>query len=171
MSKLIILRGNSASGKTTIAQALVSFTRPRPIVHVAQDVVRREMLREGGENPSDSIGLIDLIVRYALQRDYDVIVEGIMAARSHREMLTALYDDYEPDVYYMQIPLAETIRRHEQRCQQPTTKPTLRNVIVEDLTKWYLPADALGLPGEQIIDESMMLNEVLGVITDGLRLP
>jgi len=42
--KLIILRGNSGSGKTTIANALHQCLKEQSLL-ISQDVVRREMLR------------------------------------------------------------------------------------------------------------------------------
>lgn len=42
--KLIILRGNSGSGKTMIAKALHQFLKEQSLL-ISQDVVRREMLR------------------------------------------------------------------------------------------------------------------------------
>lgn len=42
--KLIILRGNSGSGKTTIANALHQRLKEQSLL-ISQDVVRREMLR------------------------------------------------------------------------------------------------------------------------------
>ena len=42
--KLIILRGNSGSGKTTIAKALHQCLKEQSLL-ISQDVVRRERLR------------------------------------------------------------------------------------------------------------------------------
>ena len=47
MSKLIILRGNSGSGKTTIAKE-IQKNFGRNTMLISQDVIRRDMLREIG---------------------------------------------------------------------------------------------------------------------------
>ena len=51
MSKIIILRGNSASGKTTIAKALQK-ERGHGTMLISQDVIRQEMMyvKEGPHN-------------------------------------------------------------------------------------------------------------------------
>ena len=50
MAKLIVLRGNSGSGKTTIAKELQKCLG-RNTMLISQDVVRRDMLRvKDGEN-------------------------------------------------------------------------------------------------------------------------
>ena len=43
MSKLIILRGNSGSGKTTIAKELQKLFGKNTML-ISQDIIRREML-------------------------------------------------------------------------------------------------------------------------------
>jgi adenylate kinase family enzyme len=60
MVKLIILRGNSGSGKTTIGKALQrKFGRDTMLI--SQDVVRREMLFvKDGPNPEASQLLLEL---------------------------------------------------------------------------------------------------------------
>ncbi len=45
MGKLIILRGNSGSGKTTIAKEL-QWKFGRNTMLISQDVIRRDMLRK-----------------------------------------------------------------------------------------------------------------------------
>ena len=52
MPKLIILRGNSGSGKTTVAQKLQHIIG-RNTMLIPQDYVRREMLyaRDGEDTP------------------------------------------------------------------------------------------------------------------------
>lgn len=52
-SKLIIVRGNSGSGKTSTAKLLQQTLGPRTML-VSQDVVRREMLRvkDTADNPA-----------------------------------------------------------------------------------------------------------------------
>lgn len=51
MPKLIIIRGNSGSGKTTVAKALQRKFGPNTLL-LSQDVVRRNMLmaRDGADN-------------------------------------------------------------------------------------------------------------------------
>ena len=50
MTKLIILRGNSGSGKTTIAKELQKLFGKNTML-ISQDVIRREMLNvDDGEN-------------------------------------------------------------------------------------------------------------------------
>ncbi len=111
-TKLVILRGNSGSGKTTIALRLRALVPDLAIV--SQDVVRREILgtRDVADNPS--IGLIDLVARYALDRGRHVVVEGILNAPRYGAMLRSLVADHRgvSRAYVMDVPFEETLRRH-----------------------------------------------------------
>ncbi|WP_442941161.1 AAA family ATPase [Nocardia sp. NBC_00403] len=50
MSTLIVIRGNSASGKSTVARALQCRFGRGTCVLVSQDTIRREMLRGNEQN-------------------------------------------------------------------------------------------------------------------------
>jgi len=111
-TRLVILRGNSGSGKTTIARRLRAQVPDLAIV--SQDVIRREILgtRDVADNPS--IGLIDLVARYALDRGRHVVVEGILNAPRYGAMLRSLVADHQgvSRAYVMDVPFEETLRRH-----------------------------------------------------------
>ena len=116
MTKLIILRGNSGSGKTTIARLLQQELGMGTLL-VSQDVVRREMLRVKDTAHNLSIDLIKKIAMYGKDRCSYVIVEGILATSRYRSMLLDLIDYFDGKawVYYFDLPFAETLLRHQKR--------------------------------------------------------
>lgn len=116
MTKLIILRGNSGSGKTTIARLLQQEFGKETLL-VSQDVVRREMLRVKDTAHNLSIDLIKKIAMYGKDRCSYVIVEGILATSRYRSMLLDLIDYFDGKawVYYFDLPFAETLLRHQKR--------------------------------------------------------
>lgn len=74
-TRLIVLRGNSASGKSSVAAGLRdSFGRGLAVV--GQDNLRRTVLRERDRPGAANIGLIDLTARYALDA-------GLCGGRGH----------------------------------------------------------------------------------------
>lgn len=143
-TRLVVLRGNSASGKSTVAQ-LVRERLGRGVAWVEQDYLRRTVLREHDRPGLPNVGLIDLTARYALDAGYHVIVEGILAAQRYGEMLRRLTDDHQGRTkhYYFDVPLEETQRRHQ-------TKP-LMSVGPEQLREWYHHRDLLDFVSESII--------------------
>ena len=108
-TKLIVLRGNSASGKSTVAAGIRS-RHGRGIAIAGQDHLRRIVLRERDVPGGVNIGLIDTVARYALDRGYHVIVEGILYAARYSDMLTALRADHRGEswFYYLDVSFEET---------------------------------------------------------------
>lgn len=64
-TRLILLRGNSASGKSSLARA-IRAARPRGIAIVGQDQLRRDILHVNEEPGTLAVGYLDLSARYAL---------------------------------------------------------------------------------------------------------
>lgn len=160
-TRLVVLRGNSASGKSTTAQELRRWIG-RGVAWIEQDYLRRILLREHARAGLPNIGLIDQTARYALGHGYHVVLEGGFYSPHYGAMLRQLIDDHAglTGVYYFQVPFDETLRRH-------ATKP-LAKASPEQLREWYHPGDLLGVPGELVIDESSSLDETVGRIIGDL---
>jgi len=84
--RLIVLRGNSGSGKTSVSLAL-QRAYGRGVAWVSQDMMRRQVLRELDHPGARNVGLIDLAVRYALESGYHVVLDGILRAARYEDML------------------------------------------------------------------------------------
>jgi hypothetical protein len=142
-SRLVVLRGNSGSGKSTTARALRERLG-RGTAWVEQDHVRRILLWERDLDGGVNIGLIDTTVRYALDHGFDVVLEGILDAGRYGDMLRALTADHAGRTwhYYFDIPFEETVVRHGTR--------DLPEVSAEMMREWYRERDLL--PGvEQVV--------------------
>ncbi|MFJ6795180.1 kinase [Streptomyces sp. NPDC091268] len=139
-TRLIVLRGNSASGKSSIAEA-IRARHGRGIALVAQDNLRREVLRERDVPGAANIGLIGSVARYALDHGFHVIVEGILHADRYGPMLDALRRAHRGSthLYYLDVPFEETLRRH-------ASKPRAAEYGEPELRAWYRPLDLL--PGD-----------------------
>jgi hypothetical protein len=85
--RLIVLRGSTASGTTTVALALQQALGPRT-ANIGQDHFRRVVLRQHEVPGGDNIGLIAHTVHYCASIDDHVIVEGIFRASRYGDMLT-----------------------------------------------------------------------------------
>ena len=113
-TRLVVLRGNSGSGKTTVARAL-QRGRDRDTAWVGQDLLRREVLRLRDEKGSPAIDLIDQTVRFALDRGRHVVLDGILGSTTYGAMLRCLRRDHvgSTSAYVWHLPFEETVRRHE----------------------------------------------------------
>lgn len=156
-TKLIVLRGNSGSGKSTVAKRLREVSG-RKIALVEQDNIRRGILKEKETDDGANIALISQIVEFALARDYDVILEGILKFRRYGDMIKDLVAQCpENYIYYFDIPFEETLKRH-------ATKPIAQEVSEDLLKSWYMPQDFTAFESELIIPEDYSLDQTVSRI-------
>ncbi len=156
MSELIIIRGNSGSGKSTVAKQL-QREMGKGTMLIQQDVVRREILwvRETAEhNPSPD--LMEQMVRFGQQIHYNVILEGILTTKKHGDWLTSVASDWDGPVraYYFDLPFEETLRRH-------ATKPNAHEFGEVEMREWWHDHDTLGWANETIIDHQMSQDAIV----------
>jgi adenylate kinase family enzyme len=158
-SKLIILRGNSGSGKSTIAKRLREGSS-RKIAIVEQDYLRKFVLKEKETESTDNIGLIEQTVEYALSHHYDVILEGILYFPRYGDMLKRLVSKCPNHyVFYFDISFDETLRRH-------VTKPNAHEFGEKEMREWYTPNQTTGFKGEQIILEASSEADTIAFIQE-----
>ena len=159
--RLIVIRGNSASGKSAVA-AGIREKYGRGIAIVGQDNLRRVVLREHDKPGGANIGLIDLTARFALSRGYHTIVEGIFSADHSSQMLTDLISDHAGSAfaYFLDVPFDETLRRH-------ATKTGVLKYGEAEMRRWYRGLDLLPGGIEQVIPaDSALENTVSRLMTD-----
>lgn len=156
-TRLIILRGNSGSGKSTTARA-VRKRLGAGVALVEQDYVRRIVLAEQG-NGAANPGLIVAMVRYALDAGFHVILEGIFGSEQYGDLLIKLGDEHVGQTrhYYFDLTFDETVRRH-------ATRPLATEVSAVQMREWYRPRDVLGLPGEVVINSDQRLGDTVQLI-------
>ncbi|WP_163509541.1 kinase [Fodinicola acaciae] len=164
-TRLIVIRGNSGSGKSTIARQL-QLRHGRGCALVQQDYLRRIVLRErdlpGGAAPA----LIETTARFALDHGYHAIVEGILHSDKYRDMLLRLGRDHRgrTAVFYLDVSFAETLRRHQ-------TRPQAADFTAEEMREWYQPRDLLGAAGEHVLPEDTSLEDAIATIAEVSGLP
>lgn len=162
-SKLIILRGNSGSGKTTTALKLQELLGEATLV-VSQDVVRRDMLKVNDREGNLSIELIKQIAEYGLGKCPVVIVEGIMVNERYKNMLLDLIHTFKPNVYayYFDLPFDETLDRHKKRTK-------VNEFGEKEMRSWWNEKDYLGIPHERMIPKELTQEEVVQIIVNDLK--
>jgi predicted kinase len=153
--RLIVLRGNSASGKSTVA-AQIRARYGRGVAIVAQDNVRRIVLQERDVPDGANIGLIEQVARYALDAGYHTIVEGILNAAHYGPMLRRLADSHAGSShwYYLDVPFEETLRRH-------AGKPQAAEYGRAEMSRWYRNKDVLPGGVEAIIPADSSMEETV----------
>jgi predicted kinase len=159
----VVLRGNSGSGKSTVA-TLLRDRIGRGVAWVEQDYIRRILLREYDRPDATNIGLLGHTVRYALDAGYHVILEGILNSGRYAAMLTELTADHRGTTghYYLDVPFEETVRRHSFRAQQ-------NEFTVDDMREWFDPLDLLPSLDQRVVPVTSAAVETVEMIFEQMR--
>lgn len=91
--RLIIIRGNSGSGKSSLAKA-IRAARPLGVAVIGHDVLRGESLHVRDHPGALSAPYIDMSARFALDHGLHAVTEGILHSEIYEAMLTRLQSDH-----------------------------------------------------------------------------
>jgi len=160
MSKLIILRGNSGSGKSTVALAIAKNSK-RKVAVIDADFYRVQMLFPQGENKQDMAALMIHNVQYCLDHGYTVIWDSIFVANDrNKKMFSDFFKQVQPKENYIfnfDVSFEETVNRHGTRKKSNDFGP-------EHMKEWYRPVEKLGYDFEYLIPESNTLKDTINLI-------
>lgn len=154
-SILIILRGNSGSGKTSTAKILQKKLG-EGTMRISQDNIRREILNVRDTEDNPAIELIHRLAEYGKKSNTVVIVEGILAKDRYGVMLCDLIDLFQQRalVYYYELSFEETLKRNR-------TKPEYESFDEATLRRWWITQDSLGIANEKRLTENQTQTEVI----------
>lgn len=159
MTKVIIIRGNSGSGKSSLAKELQNRIGFQTLL-ISQDTIRREMLYDKPDNKT--VELIDYLIRYGLENCDYMIIEGILKEHRYGDMLRKHFAGKKNVfTYYYDISFEETLRRHKNKENAEFGK--------EEMSNWFVAHDYLGLENEKIIKEHISLNDMVEKVLEDIN--
>jgi len=159
--RLIIIRGNSGSGKSTVASRLRHAMGYETML-IPQDIIRREIVRVADEMNNPAIQLMQDIAIYGNRLDYDVIIEGILNTDKYARMLKELSGMFnETYTYYFDISFEETVKRHQ-------TKDKKNEFGSEEMKAWWVEKDYLGFEDEKVITAAMSEIDIVHMILNDI---
>lgn len=156
--QLVILRGNSGSGKSTTANALQKKFGYGTLL-VSQDMVRREILYTlDGPDPAAGPLLLELVL-YGKRHCKIVILEGILNSKWYKPLFDAILKEFGDHIfaYYFDIPFDETLSRHQH-------KPNAKDFGETEMKRWWNENDLLESIPEISIQKDLSLDEVVDMI-------
>jgi hypothetical protein len=154
MAKLIMLRGPSAVGKSTVAEELMRRTT-RPTVLIDLDYYRFGFVNrpEDWDGPEYEMSGSDVLI--GLRMGYDVIFDGNFASDPHDPFLKMLFDAHPEENYlfYLDASLEETLKRHKSKLN-----PRIDEDKMKEVFKYASP---VGLENEVIIPQDSSIDETV----------
>lgn len=158
MAELIILRGNSGSGKTSVSKALQKKFGRNTMV-ISQDIVRREMLWVKDGMGTKALPLLINLLEYGRANSEVTILEGILDSECYRPLFQKAVEDYGTNIhaFYYDLPFEETLRRHE-------TKPNRGEFGAEDMRRWWKEKDYLHIIPEKILTKDVGFSDTVNLI-------
>lgn len=157
MSKAILIRGNSGSGKSTVAK-LLQRKFGRGTLLIPQDVVRRELLWVNDRPGNPAVELMCEMARWGAGNCETVIVEGILDSELYHPLFETLRDCFDSvHAYYYDIPFEETLRRH-------ATKPNRADFGEADMRRWWKEKDFTGVLPETILSADVTAEAAAEII-------
>jgi len=131
---LIIVRGPSCSGKTTVAKKLFTTAKNKTAI-IQQDNYRGIFNPPGGGSKYNGEIITQMIehnTTAALKHGYNVILEGVLNVKLYQDTLDRIIENHTGKTYlfYLDVSLEETIERGK-------TKSLSTLFTAEQLNDWY----------------------------------
>ena len=133
----ILIRGNSGSGKTVLANCLQNHFGYQRCLLLHEDLLRLDILHVKEKKTAPTASLIELMIEWGKQYYPVIILEGILPKRIYGTTLTKIIHEFGAGafVYYLDISFAQTVKNNEEK-ESPFPLETLK--------KWWLEQDTLG---------------------------
>lgn len=162
MAKLIIIRGNSGSGKTSAARSLQKKLGRNTLI-ISQDVIRREMLWVDDGKDTMAMPLLTTLLQYGREHCSHVILEGILKAAWYRPLFETAVQEFGSEIYayYYDLSFEETLKRHE-------TKPKRFEFGEEEMRRWWNEKDYIGFIPEKRFTRETSLEDAVDRIYEDL---
>jgi len=165
MRKLVIIRGNSGSGKSSAARALQRQIGPNTLL-ISQDIVRREMLRVHDGIDTAAIPLLMALMEYGYSNCQMTIMEGILNATWYKPVFDKAIELFHEDnihAYYYDLSFEETLKRHD-------TKKNKLDFDADDMRRWWNEKDYIGSISEKSWNEDITVDEAVKMIMSDLQM-
>lgn len=166
MPTLITIRGNAASGKTSLSYSLQEILGENTLL-LSQDLLRCAMLHahDGLETPT--IPLLLNLLDYGFKNCQTTILEGILRSDWYAPVWQKSLDLYGLDnihAYYYDLPFEETLNRHASRDKA-------KEFGESSLKRWWLEKGYLTEIPETLLTETISLEEARDNILTAIKPP
>lgn len=159
--KIIIIRGNSGSGKTTVAKELCKRLGTDCML-LSQDAIRRDLLHTNDGENSIAIDLLEQLALFGKKHSNFIVLEGILNSRWYKALFNLIQKNFNNIyTYYYDIPFDETVKRFLTKSNTDYT--------IQDMERWWNENDLIGFNEEKMISKDMSVNDVVEMILNDIK--
>ncbi|HSX14430.1 MAG TPA: AAA family ATPase [Candidatus Saccharimonadales bacterium] len=160
-SKLIVMRGHSGSGKSSVAKAIQEQAE-KPLVILSHDLFRIAPFKSLKDRSLANELSAEMVVDCAsmlLERGFDVIIEGIFYFPKYKSYFDKLFAKHPSNnsVFMFDIDFDETLKRHQ-------TRSKVTDFGVEEMKEWHQELQPSGYDFEKTITNDSTLEETVQFI-------
>ncbi|MFC5931553.1 AAA family ATPase [Cryobacterium melibiosiphilum] len=156
---LIVLRGNSGSGKSTIAARLQSEL-PGSAAVLSQDYFRRTIYDDQEQDSHAHADLLEAAAKHCLAKGQHVILDGIFNAGRYSPMLNRIRSSVNDSRFYaFDLSLEETVLRHQTRSKSV-------DFTAQDMVSWYHGWQPLSFVQERRIGPHETVAEIVSRVLE-----
>lgn len=158
---IVIIRGNSGSGKTTVANKLCDELGAECML-LSQDIIRREILHTNDGKNSIAVDLLKKLIMFGKEYNSIIILEGILNSVWYEPLFSFIQKSFDSIyTYYYDIPFDETVKRFQTKSNVSYTE--------QDMKRWWNENDLLGFDNEKIISKNMSADDVVKMILNDIE--
>ena len=156
---LIVLRGNSGSGKSTIAERLQSELPGRAAI-LSQDHFRRVIYHEREQDSLAHADLLEAAAAHCLGVGQHVILDGIFNADRYGPMLARVRLMTEDARFYsFDLSFEETVLRHQ-------TRSRAVDFTADEMAVWYHGWQPLSFVRERRLAPSETVSDIVNRVLE-----
>lgn len=146
--KIVILRGPSSSGKSTIAKLIADQTGAVAVIE--QDKLTEDVFNHQEGFKEATRDAIKGLVEVALQHDFKVLLDGILNVAYYQEYFNELTEAHQDHVLFVYINASfeTTLQRHAERDKSKLFGK-------EEMAGWFAKSKPLAKHGELVIGDNI----------------
>lgn len=153
MSKLLVIRGATGSGKSSLANYIHNYIVGSSVL-LPQDVFTVDFIKNESSLFKASLDALETSARAYLNSDTVVILEGVFSAKHWEEMIYRLSVDTERHYFFLSTTVDTSIERAGKREKSA-------QITEEDVRLWHPKSTPLHAANETVIAADTLSTRVI----------
>ncbi len=169
--KIISLRGNAGSGKSTISQMLIdALSKEHDVLYLELDNFRRRIVYTKFDEDfairrnQNALSSIITMIDWGLSNNIEyAILDGKFSTKHFTELYEYILSRNIPLIpYWFDLTFEETARRHATRAKS-------KDFTADEMKEWFRPNDLMPIINEKLIPQDMTKEQIFTMIMKDIK--